>query len=826
MRRGVSLRPSLDWKVRMLSVVVSFLSAVPALAQERSYYQLTTGNGHGFQVFERETGRIETFLEQPYRYLAPATGERKFGVGRRDLGHDLYFGIRAGGKQAWLERTTGQKTVEYEAESHIIHGSSTEGGLKVDTYYFAPFGYEGNGLISLIRVKNEGSSAAQASVFFKPNLLLGGTSDRREEPTDAGEKVEWKKSAVPPHAVETGPGGGHAIFLPVGGYDHASCGSDGTLYDAVLGTGSIGAAASCNGSAQTMVFGRDLSLDAGQEAWWGTAVLFVNDDPSAGQAADFRDARSVDDILSLWTKYLGDRDAKAVHDDALAEHEAWRKPTAPQGLTDAERRIWRQSESVLRMGQIRELRQDNRESTGMILASLPPGEWHTGWVRDAAYAVASLAMIGQHEMAKGGLDFFLGADGKTHGLFNAQYLEQDYRVSATRYFGNGKEEGDWNADGPNIETDGWGLVLWAAGMYLHYSCDREWLDSKTWRGDTVYEGLSEIADDIASSVVNGLPGADASIWEVHWDRRQVFTYTTAAQARGLFDFANIADAHGDTEKAAAMRKLATDMQTQMLGALVYQPQSSLASHLGVAGNPVHVDGSTVEALMWNLVETDNPIYMGTLNNYSRLITPFGGYQRLEPSLSLTGQSAASIYDTSQWILLDLRIGQAFRRAGNATVADDRLNWVTDAATANDHLIPELYDRNDGSYQGVVPMVGYGAGAWMMTQLEKHGTVPPRGDLSLAHCDMGGGLPTGGTGGNGGASTATGGDNGSGGAGGGGAGGTAGGDSMDGKAVEVSDNAASFCAVQAGRVVSGNLLLSILIVCLSFPFLRRLLRTRR
>jgi hypothetical protein len=704
----------------------------PGAAQERTFHTLTTGNGHGFQVFDRERARVETFLEHPYRYVAPGNAAREWGIGRRNLAHDLYFGLRSGDRSVWLERDDGQREVGYEAESHVIRGRSREGDLELDTHYFAPFGYEGNALVALVRVRNAGASWATASVFFKPNLKLG-SAEPRESPGDAGESIRLERAGVAVHAVETGPGGGHALYVPLGGFDHAGCGADGALYEAVLSGGSPGAAESCTGDAQVMVFGRELTLAPGSEAWWGVATLFVNDDPRAPAAEEFRDYRSAADMLERWRTFAGERDARQLHDAALAEHEAWRKPV-PEGLSEAERKLWRQSETVLRMAQIREPLQANRENQGMILASLPPGEWHIGWVRDATYAIAALASAGHHDMARRGLEFLLGADGATHGFFADGYLGQTYRVSATRYFGNGREEGDFNHDGPNVETDGWGLVLWAAGVYLQASCDRQWLDALTWRGDSVYEALSEVAEDIAQNLDGDLPLPDASIWEVHWQRRQVFTYTVAAQARGLADFALVAADRGDGERAELARGQAERMRVAMLERLVYAPRQSLVSHLGVADQEVSVDGSTVEALTWGLVAPDHPVFAGTLGSYARLRTPFGGYQRLEPELSLIGGSGADNYDAIQWILLDLRIGQALRRAGELAAADARLDWVTRAAQSNDLLIPEGYDRNDGAYTGAIPMVGYGAGAWMMTQLEKHGQLTPSSALSLAHCD--------------------------------------------------------------------------------------------
>ena len=137
----------------------------------------------------------------------------------------------------------------------------------------------------------------------------------------------------------------------------------------------------------------------------------------------------------------------------------------------------------------------------------------------------------------------------------------------------------------------------------------------------------------------------------------------------------------------------------------------------MAASDVFVDGSVVEALMFELVAQDDPVYAGTLAAFSRLQTPFGGYQRLEPKLSLTGGSGADLYDASEWIMLDLRIGQAARRMGDTSSADTRLDWVTHSAALNDNLIPELFDCNNGGYAGAVPIVGYGAGAWLMTALK-------------------------------------------------------------------------------------------------------------
>ena len=157
-------------------------------------------------------------------------------------------------------------------------------------------------------------------------------------------------------------------------------------------------------------------------------------------------------------------------------------------------------------------------------------------------------------------------------------------------------------------------------------------------------------------------------------------------------------------------------------------------------------------LHWGLIEEDDPVYRATLQYYERLRTTTGGYRRLEERLSLNGEAQAGTYDLSEWILLDLRIGEIFRRTGDTNRANELLNRVTQAARSNNDLIPELYQPDQlGIYAGEVPMVGYGAGAWQMAQLEKRELGAPDTDADWNHCSrndnpMGGAGGTGGAGG--------------------------------------------------------------------------------
>jgi hypothetical protein len=711
-----------------LSLLVLFACTTIANGQspDRSWHTLTTGNGHGFQLFNRIEGKLDQFLEHPYRYLAPYDERRDGGVSRRDLMHDAYFGLRVNGTSTWLDAL---RTVDYEDQSHIIKAQDLYEGLELTIRYFAPFKLEANTLVMILSVHNPTADSIEAEAIAKVNLMLGTSSDRRY-PGSEQESITSTEEML----IETGPGGGHALYLPLDSNTRKGCGEDSTRYAGWLESGSSAGEGSCNGNNQVTTFTKSMVIEANSTVYFGLGVVFLNDNPNEPQADDFRDERTIDDVFTQWQSYINNRDAEQIIADTKSAFESWRVVPSTLGLnhlTDDEVAVWRQSETVLRMGQVRERTQDNRRNFGMFLAALPPGEWHIGWVRDGAYAIVAQAMAGHLSEARMGVEFFLNA---WAGFFNSpRYLGRNYRISSVRYYGNGKEEGDFNADGPNVETDGFGLVLWAARAYLHYSCDVDWLDTNTLHGDSIYEALTQTAEEIDALLIDDLPAAECSIWETHWNYREVFTYTAATQIRGLYDFAAVARFKGDTARANYFYGRAQAVHDASLQRLIHPEFNSFVSHLNVADDNAFVDGSTIEMLSWDFVSPTDPLYLGTMNEYQRLQTPFGGYKRLEQQLSLTGDGQASQYDLSQWVLLDLRIGQAFRKMGRGERADELLQFVTDSAVQNDHLVPELFNPNDGRYEGAIPMVGYGAGAWQVAQLEKYGYPFPDVNQNWNHC---------------------------------------------------------------------------------------------
>jgi GH15 family glucan-1,4-alpha-glucosidase len=116
----------------------------------------------------------------------------------------------------------------------------------------------------------------------------------------------------------------------------------------------------------------------------------------------------------------------------------------PAEVDDAERALLEQSVSIMMMSQVSE-KEIFPRGRGQVLASLRPGIWHVSWVRDGSFVIQGMTRIGMYEQAKKALEFMLQAeagrfkhyrhtDGKDYGP------GIDYRISLTRYFGNGVEE--------------------------------------------------------------------------------------------------------------------------------------------------------------------------------------------------------------------------------------------------------------------------------------------------------------------------------------------------------------------------------------------------
>ena len=188
--------------------------------------------------------------------------------------------------------------------------------------------------------------------------------------------------------IETGPGGGAMVYVPLGGVDHADC------QDAYSqGQGRAGPRRS-----NTACSGNDVVARVPEEA--------------RRQRLDGRRRR-----LRRQHERRRRRCSRRVHHD-VGERTArpiscspTRAPSSRRGASRrrdgaAVRRRRDEAVAAVRSGACAWARsasptRPTRKNNGMMLASLPPGEWHTGWVRDATYAIVALARIGPLRRGQG-----------------------------------------------------------------------------------------------------------------------------------------------------------------------------------------------------------------------------------------------------------------------------------------------------------------------------------------------------------------------------------------------------------------------------------------
>lgn len=381
----------------------------------------------------------------------------------------------------------------------------------------------------------------------------------------------------------------------------------------------------------------------------------------------------------------------------------------PPQLSPTEKKLAQQSVSFLKMSQVND-KEIFLLSRGQILASLRPGVWAISWVRDASFSIEAMSAIGMYDEAKKGLEFMLNAnpsdqyihyihnDGKDYGI------GVPYRISVTRYFGNGREESDFDDRGPNIELDDFGLFLTAFSDYINKSNDENFY--RNWNNVIVNQVCAAIIHNIDS---NSLIRQDSGPWEHHLPGKQ-FIFTNAVCAKGLLEIASLQKKYG-LEYASindAAQKLLNGINTNYLIDGKYykgnvQEKDTLDHH--------YFDGATFEIFANGLINSKS-IFESHMMVYDKILRASHdtnrGYMRFNSEDS---------YENQEWPFASLRVAISQNKFDNRAEAKKLIDRITEYASANYNSIPEIISLDYGIYKGAIPMVGYGAGAYLLALLD-------------------------------------------------------------------------------------------------------------
>jgi GH15 family glucan-1,4-alpha-glucosidase len=379
---------------------------------------------------------------------------------------------------------------------------------------------------------------------------------------------------------------------------------------------------------------------------------------------------------------------------------------------------------MLRMAQSREPNRPGRNGNGLIVASLPDGVWFTPWVRDMAWATVALARMGHKNEARAALLAYFNA--QPTGEMREQTAGADYQVSVVRYFGNGAEEPFFTMEGStNIEFDDWGEVLWALGDYLKRYDDRALLATPTFRGPLYESARDYVVKPLLKNLEpynDGLiVAADTSIWEERQKDKKHFAFSTAAAIAGLNNFAEIARKESDESTRTKVLERVDLLRKGFNAAFIRGGELHGTLEEGVKND---IDGALLAIIDLGVV-SDQAVMRSTVVRMELLRVASGGYRRVRSTY--TDPAIFEYwYERQEFLFIDFSLAEVDRRLGRNDEAKAIVERIVDKAAEDHNIIPEMYvavpcelfPGKIGDPTGARPMVGYGAGAFILDILDR------------------------------------------------------------------------------------------------------------
>ena len=357
-----------------------------------------------------------------------------------------------------------------------------------------------------------------------------------------------------------------------------------------------------------------------------------------------------------------------------------------------------QSAAFLKMAQCRE----PGPSYGQIINTLSPLQTKFAPSRDMTYAIIALSKVGHFEEARNALIFMLHADA---GYFRNRRptwgLGKTYLISLSYYTGMGYERAEYVGKSPLLYLDSQGLFLWAVTEYAKESSDVGFAD-RNW--NTIKE---RVIDPLIDSIdENGLVREDSGFWNVP-SPGEHFSYTSMSAFRGLNSAAMLSHLLKKDVYPELFTKTAAQLRGNILSKMTTGKTLLLTRSMETKRYPHFIDGSMVEAINWHVV---NPFWRTARSIVQALEVflkagqgPRGYAQKFKNENSIENEN----------LFISLRAVNALRMVGEKRRATELLDWIIDEAAANLEMIPEYLSTDQAIYYGSYPLIGLGAGAYIL-----------------------------------------------------------------------------------------------------------------
>jgi GH15 family glucan-1,4-alpha-glucosidase len=263
------------------------------------------------------------------------------------------------------------------------------------------------------------------------------------------------------------------------------------------------------------------------------------------------------------------------------------------------------------------------------------------------------------------------------------------------------------------------------GEYLKRYHDPALLRAATYRGP-LYETARDfiVKPLLANTEKYGggrIVAADTSIWEEHQPDARHFAFSTAMAIVGLRDFAEVARQAGDEAGRSAALDNAALLQKGFDAAFIRR--GKLRGTLE-PGEKNDIDGAMLPIINFGIVH-DPAVIRDVVARMELLKVASGGYRRVRSNYT-DPKIFEYWYERQEFLFVDFALAELQHRMDQHAAADAKLRRIVDKAAADHDIIPEMYvalpcelfPGNIGDPTGAIPMVGYGAGAYVLHLLNR------------------------------------------------------------------------------------------------------------
>jgi GH15 family glucan-1,4-alpha-glucosidase len=214
--------------------------------------------------------------------------------------------------------------------------------------------------------------------------------------------------------------------------------------------------------------------------------------------------------------------------------------------------------------------------------------------------------------------------------------------------------------------------------------------------------------------------ADTSIWEEHQKDKKHFAFSTAVAIVGLKNFAEVARREGDEAIRTDIRNRIAQLEQGFNAAFIRDGKLRGTLEEGVKND---IDGALLAVINFGIV-TDPAVVRSTVERMELLKVASGGYRRVRSTYT-DPKIFEYWYERQEFVIVDMSLAEVYRHMGRNDEATAILKRIVDKAAVDHNIIPEMYVAESctlfpgelGDPTGARPMVGYGAGAYILDVLE-------------------------------------------------------------------------------------------------------------